>query len=115
MCKHIAATLYGIGARLDVEPALIFGLRKADAKELIARAGEGDALAHKAPQAARILDSSKLAEVFGIDLPGVEPKALVKPRAKRPLKRKKPPIPPKGKAAPGPRARTGRKHSGKAW
>jgi len=39
MCKHVAATLYGIGARLDVEPELLFGLRKVDAKELIARAG----------------------------------------------------------------------------
>src|SRR5260370_28302115 len=41
MCKHVVATLYGIGARLDVEPELLFGLRKVDAKELIARAGEG--------------------------------------------------------------------------
>jgi hypothetical protein len=38
-----AATLYGIGARLDAEPELLFGLRKVDAKELIARAGEGGA------------------------------------------------------------------------
>ena len=75
MCKHIAATLYGIGARLDAEPQLMFGLRKVDAKELIARAGEGDALEQKTPRAARILDSSKLADVFGIDLPAVDPKS----------------------------------------
>ena len=114
MCKHIAATLYGIGARLDVEPALLFGLRKVDAKELIARAGEGDALAHKAPRTARILDSSKLADVFGIDVPGVEPKALGKPPAKPSLKREKRSIPRKGTAAPCLRARTELKHSGKA-
>jgi len=24
MCKHVAATLYGVGARLDEEPALLF-------------------------------------------------------------------------------------------
>jgi uncharacterized Zn finger protein len=42
MCKHVAATLYGIGARLDVEPELLFGLRKVDAKELIARRGGRD-------------------------------------------------------------------------
>src|SRR5271154_6389228 len=40
MCKHVAATLYGVGARLDVEPELLFGLRKVDAKQLIASAGE---------------------------------------------------------------------------
>jgi len=68
MCKHVAAILYGIGARLDAEPELLFGLRKVDAKELIARVGGGGVPAQKAPAAARILDSSKLADVFGIDL-----------------------------------------------
>jgi len=47
---------------------LLFGLRKVDAKELIARVGGGGVPAQKAPAAARILDSSKLADVFGIDL-----------------------------------------------
>lgn len=31
LCKHVAATLYGIGARLDAEPELLFGLRQVDA------------------------------------------------------------------------------------
>ena len=118
MCKHVAATLYGIGARLDAEPELLFGLRKVDAKELIARAGEGDALAQKAPRAARILDSSKLADVFGIDLPGVDPKPPGKPPAKPPakpsVKRQTPPANAKGKAAIRLRAGSGRKRSGKA-
>jgi uncharacterized Zn finger protein len=114
MCKHIAATLYGIGARLDAEPEVLFGLRKVDANELIARAGEGDALTQKAPRAARILDSSKLADVFGIDLPGVEPKSAGKPSAKTAVKRKRPSSPRKGKAVTGLRTRSGRKQSGKA-
>jgi uncharacterized Zn finger protein len=118
MCKHVAATLYGIGARLDAEPELLFGLRKVDAKELIVRAGEGDALAQKAPRAARILDSSKLADVFGIDLPGVDPKPPGKPPAKPPakpsVKRQTPPANAKGKAAIRLRAGSGRKRSGKA-
>jgi uncharacterized Zn finger protein len=67
MCKHVAATLYGIGARLDMVPELLFALRKVDAKELIARAGEGGTPVQKLPGAGRILDSSKLADVFGID------------------------------------------------
>jgi uncharacterized Zn finger protein len=79
MCKHIAATLYAIGARLDAEPELLFGLRKVDAKELIATAGEGGAVPQKAPRAGRILDSSKLADVFGIDVVSVVPRSPGKP------------------------------------
>jgi uncharacterized Zn finger protein len=83
MCKHVAATLYGIGARLDVEPELLFGLRKVDAKELIARAGEGGTPVQKLPDAARILDSSKLSDVFGIDFGGMDTKPSHKPTAKK--------------------------------
>ncbi len=119
MCKHIAATLYGIGARLDAEPQLLFGLRKVDAKELIARAGEGDALPQKAPRAVRILDSSKLADVFGIDMPGAEQNLAGKPPVKPAAKRKRPSIPRpaknvNGKTVTSTRAQTGRKHSAKA-
>jgi uncharacterized Zn finger protein len=70
MCKHVAATLYGVGARLDAEPELLFSLRKVDAKELIARAGDGGPPVSKAPRAGRILDASRLADVFGIDMAG---------------------------------------------
>jgi uncharacterized Zn finger protein len=83
MCKHVAATLYGIGARLDAEPELLFGLRQVDAKELIARAGEGGAPVQKLPVAGRILDSSKLADVFGIDFGGADLKPSHKPAAKK--------------------------------
>jgi uncharacterized Zn finger protein len=75
MCKHVAATLYGIGARLDAEPELLFRLRKVDAQELIARAGDGGPPVQKGPPADRILDASKLTDVFGIDLAGVETKS----------------------------------------
>ncbi len=74
MCKHVAATLYGIGARLDAEPELLFGLRKVDAKELIAGAGESGPAVQTLPGAGRILDSSKLADVFDIDFGGADPK-----------------------------------------
>ena len=36
MCKHVAAVLYGIGARLDHQPELLFTLRKVDQQDLIA-------------------------------------------------------------------------------
>ncbi len=68
MCKHVAAVLYGVGARLDQQPELLFTLRKVDAKDLVARAGAGLPLAKKAPAAGKILDQSKLAEVFGIEM-----------------------------------------------
>jgi uncharacterized Zn finger protein len=36
MCKHVAAVLYGIGARIDQRPDLLFRLHEVDEKELIA-------------------------------------------------------------------------------
>jgi uncharacterized Zn finger protein len=74
MCKHVAATLYGIGARLDAEPELLFRLRMVDSKELVARVGEGGLPIQQRPAASRILASSKLAAVFGLDLAPLEVK-----------------------------------------
>jgi uncharacterized Zn finger protein len=68
MCKHVAAALYGIGARLDEQPELLFRLRGVDASELIAKAGEAAPPVGKGVAADRILDASKLNDVFGIDL-----------------------------------------------
>jgi uncharacterized Zn finger protein len=121
MCKHIAATLYGIGARLDAEPELLFGLRKVDAKELIARAGGSDDLPRAAPRSSRILDSSTLADVFGIDLAGSAPPFAEKPKPKpkpkpkrktRPIARSGNSV--KGKAGGGALKRSRRKRPGKA-
>ena len=36
MCKHTSAVLYGVGARLDLEPDFLFALRGVDRSELIA-------------------------------------------------------------------------------
>ena len=63
--------LYGVGARLDRQPELLFTLRKVDAKDLVARASAGLRLANKAPAAGKILDQSKLTEVFGIEMADV--------------------------------------------
>jgi uncharacterized Zn finger protein len=68
MCKHVAATLYGVGVRLDAQPELLFILRKVDANELIARASERGPQVRKSPGTGRILDTSRLTEVFGIDM-----------------------------------------------
>jgi uncharacterized Zn finger protein len=110
MCKHVAATLYGIGARLDSAPELLFGLRKVDAKELIARAGEGGTPVQKLPGAGRILDSSKLADVFGIDFGAADPKSSHKPIGKK----RKSVAPRKAKPANRVGKRSARGKSGKA-
>src|SRR5208282_3903355 len=39
MCKHVAAVLYGVGARLDAQPELLFRLRAVDEAELVADLG----------------------------------------------------------------------------
>ena len=38
MCKHVAATLYGVGARLDENPNLFFELRAIEVDDLITQA-----------------------------------------------------------------------------
>ena len=35
MCKHVAATLYGVGARLDQDPMLFFTLRGVEAEKMV--------------------------------------------------------------------------------
>ncbi len=80
MCKHVAAVLYGIGARLDTEPELLFTLRRVKQEDLISRAGTGSKLARRRKNVTRkTLDESSLADVFGLD---IAPKAVVtrKPR-----------------------------------
>jgi uncharacterized Zn finger protein len=68
MCKHVAAVLYGIGARLDEQPELLFQLHQVDQNELIAHAGIEFPLTRVRPNAERILDRDDLSELFGLDL-----------------------------------------------
>ncbi len=68
MCKHVAAVLYGVGARLDEKPELLFLLRGVDHEELIsAEADVAAATAGKAGKRRRIADGD-LADVFGIEM-----------------------------------------------
>ena len=73
MCKHVSAVLYGIGARLDERPELLFLLRKVDQGDLIASAGAAAPLAHAAPESRRILADASLSELFGLDLAAAPP------------------------------------------
>ncbi|MCI5066359.1 hypothetical protein MRY87_11605 [bacterium] len=73
MCKHVAATLYGVGARLDTEPELFFTLRGVNLEELASSAlkAEKASLIAKASAAEsdRILEASDsdLSSLFQID------------------------------------------------
>jgi uncharacterized Zn finger protein len=68
MCKHVAAVLYGVGARLDESPQLLFVLRDVDESELLGNAEQGLGLARAAPSASKILDESDFATVFGLEM-----------------------------------------------
>ncbi len=86
MCKHVAAVLYGIGARLDHQPELLFTLRKVDQQDLIAKAGSDLSKKRKVPAGAKVLDSDDLSEMFGIEIaPATQPKrAAASTIAKKP-------------------------------
>ncbi len=68
MCKHVAAVLYGIGARFDQQPELLFKLHKVDEKALIAKAGKDLPLGGKRLASERALDSEDLAAIFGLEM-----------------------------------------------
>ncbi|MGH8519930.1 MAG: SWIM zinc finger family protein [Gammaproteobacteria bacterium] len=92
MCKHVAAVLYGIGARLDDRPELLFHLRRVDEKDLIAKAGSGLRLFTTGPAADRVLAADGLSELFGLEMTTVEddpaPPAPAKPARGRSTKPK---------------------------
>lgn len=69
MCKHIAAVLYGIGARLDEQPELLFLLRKVNEQDLVARAGS-DLSRTKNVRKGKVLDAEDLSKIFGIEMVG---------------------------------------------
>jgi uncharacterized Zn finger protein len=68
MCKHVAAVLYGIGARFDRQPELLFRLRAVDEMELIVNAGQATPLAKQGPAAGKLLGGEDLSEMFGLDM-----------------------------------------------
>lgn len=71
MCKHVAATLYGIGARLDDSPNLFFKLRKVNMDDLIQQtiADQSYNLLKKAEKISdRMIAESDLSGMFGIDM-----------------------------------------------
>ena len=68
MCKHVAAVLYGIGARLDDQPELLFRLREVAEMDLVAQAGSSLSLSKAGPAPGRLLPAEGLSELFGLDM-----------------------------------------------
>ncbi|MBI5526825.1 MAG: SWIM zinc finger family protein [Deltaproteobacteria bacterium] len=91
MCKHVAAVLYGIGARLDDKPELLFKLRQVDEKDLIARAGAGVPLSKTGPAAEKVLGAEGLPEMFGIEMAesAAPPPARTRKKARAPRSKRR--------------------------
>ncbi|WP_297455737.1 hypothetical protein [Ferrovum sp.] len=92
MCKHVAAVLYGVGARLDAQPELLFTLRQVNANDLVTQAAELSVNTKKTPVRGKVLDDSQLADVFGIEMDS--PEVLPDTKKKAGTHRTKPEEPP---------------------
>ena len=72
MCKHVAATLYGVGVLLDKSPELFFKLRGVDHLELI----DSSVSIATGKKDSETLDEGALEDIFGVELSdSLEPKA----------------------------------------
>ena len=90
LCKHAAAVLYGVGARLDDEPQLLFTLRQVDHLELIGQAVAEGNLDQALAGGGRALAEDDLSALFGIDLEDPAARsAPVDPPAEQPKRRKR--------------------------
>jgi uncharacterized Zn finger protein len=69
LCKHLAATLYGVGARLDAAPELLFTLRGVDHLELTNEAvGMANLTQTLKGTSGATLADAELGELFGIEI-----------------------------------------------
>jgi uncharacterized Zn finger protein len=68
MCKHVAAVLYGTGARLDAAPDLLFSLRGVNREELISAAGTDPRMTMPGAASERVLVNVDVAALFGLDI-----------------------------------------------
>lgn len=73
MCKHVAAVLYGVAARLDKRPELFFVLRTIEIEQFVGKAITRESksmLKRAAVQSERVIaaDDADMAEMFGIEM-----------------------------------------------
>jgi uncharacterized Zn finger protein len=92
MCKHVAAALYGVGARLDVKPELFFTLRGVDMHELVVAASAGATASLAGVDEAGALAGEDLSALFGVEIesaPAVKVKKAKKTVTKKTVPRAK--------------------------
>jgi uncharacterized Zn finger protein len=83
MCKHVAAVLYGVGARLDAQPELLFRLRAVDETDLITGIDKGLPMTKAGPVAGKVLEADDLSAMFGLDMAEAEPAPAKRAETKR--------------------------------
>ena len=82
-CKHLAAVMYGVGARLDSQPELLFLLRGVDHQELVSQAiAAGNLDRELSAVDDNGLGTLDLSELFGIELDSSKPVAIVSGKVK---------------------------------
>ncbi len=79
MCKHVAAVLYGVGARLDHTPELLFRLRAVDETDLVAGIDTALPLTKTGPAAGKVLETDDISALFGLDMAASDMPAAGKP------------------------------------
>ena len=96
LCKHVAAVLYGVGARLDERPELLFRLRAVDETDLVANLDRALPFSSRPLDAGKVLETDDLSALFGLDMGEPDgtitaggaapaaPEPLVRTRRKRP-------------------------------
>jgi len=92
LCKHLAAVLYGVGARLDESPELLFLLRGVDPEEMIRAELAFDTKANTGTEL-----KGDLSDIFGIDIddsvsppiPSSGTRSKKSPQGKKASRRKK--------------------------
>jgi uncharacterized Zn finger protein len=99
MCKHISAVMYGIGARLDSRPELLFVLRGVDHGELIDADAASETIVGKGSGRARrrSLSNKDLESVFGVELAAPQSREGGKAGGQA-ASRKRPPFKPTARA-----------------
>ena len=95
MCKHIAAVLYGVGAKLDTHPEGLFDLRHVDHVDLLTKASQGSAFIQN-QTGDNLLEDTELSSLFGIEMASENSKTIK--QEDTPVKPIKKPVRSKSKA-----------------
>jgi uncharacterized Zn finger protein len=118
MCKHVAATLYGVGVRLDREPSLLFTLRGVDPGEMVEAAAEQPQAKTRRPGSRLLESDGGLSAMFGVEIDEAPESALASSEPKKPARRARPAkqseAPPKRRTTKATKGRTTGKPSSSA-